>query len=39
MKEAGFSRAETGETRFSGFLRLGFALGRIGMVGEGKAAL
>ncbi len=39
MKEAGFSQVETGETRFSGFLGLGFALGRIGRAGEGKAAL
>jgi len=39
MKEAGFSQVETGETRFSGFLGLGFALGRIGREGEGKAAL
>ena len=39
MKEAGFSQVETGETRFSGFPRLGFALGRIGRAGEGKAAL
>ncbi len=39
MKEAGFSQVETGETSFSGFLGLGFALGRIGRAGEGKAAL
>jgi ubiquinone/menaquinone biosynthesis C-methylase UbiE len=39
LKEAGFSRVETGETRISGFLRLGFALGSIGRAGEGKAAL
>jgi ubiquinone/menaquinone biosynthesis C-methylase UbiE len=39
MKEAGFSQVETGETRFSGFLGLGFALGRIGRASEGKAAL
>src|SRR6266581_1525596 len=37
MKEAGFSQVETGETRFSGFLGLGFALGRIGRAGEGQA--
>jgi ubiquinone/menaquinone biosynthesis C-methylase UbiE len=39
MKEAGFSQVETGETRFSGFLVLGFALGRIARAREGKAAL
>jgi hypothetical protein len=39
MKEAGFSQVETGETKFSGFLELGFALGRIARAGEGKTAL
>jgi len=37
MKEMGFSQVETGETRFSGFPGLGFALGSIGRAGEGKA--
>jgi ubiquinone/menaquinone biosynthesis C-methylase UbiE len=39
MKEAGFAQVETGKTRVSGFLELGFALGRIARAGEGKAAL
>ena len=39
LKEAGFSQVETGEARFSGFPGLGFALGRIGRAGEGKASV
>jgi hypothetical protein len=39
MKEAGFSQIETGETRFSRFPGIGFALGSINRAGEGKADL
>ncbi len=39
MKEAGFTQVETGETSFSRFPGLGFALGSINRTGEGTGAL
>jgi ubiquinone/menaquinone biosynthesis C-methylase UbiE len=39
MKNAGFSQIETGETSFSGYTGLGFALGSIGRVDDGKEVL
>ncbi len=39
MKEAGFTQVETGETSFSRFPGLGFALGSTNRTGEGTGAL
>ncbi len=39
MKQAGFTQVETGETSFSRFPGLGFALGSINRTGEGTGAL
>ena len=39
MKNADFSQIETGETSFSGYTGLGFALGSIGRVDDGKEVL